>query len=138
MKANKIFLGGTCNETTWRDELISLIQVDYFNPVVDDWTEECITIEDAEKATFCNVHLYVITADMLGVYSIAEAVQSSLTKGITTILHVMPDGFGKEQLKSLDATCGLVRNNGGIAYIDDELSRTARVINFGFKTTDFS
>lgn len=138
MKTNKVFLGGTCCETTWRKELIGLIQVESFNPVVEDWTSECIENEDLEKSDKCNVHLYVITADMIGVYSIAEAVQSSLTKGKSTILHVMPDGFDKSQLKSLDAVCKLVRGNGAIAYIDDELARTARVINFAYKTNDFN
>ena len=37
---NRIFLGGTCAETTWRDELIEQLEVDYFNPVVKNWTEE--------------------------------------------------------------------------------------------------
>jgi hypothetical protein len=26
-----VFLGGTCNESKWRDELISLLNVTYFN-----------------------------------------------------------------------------------------------------------
>lgn len=138
MQTNKVFLGGTCAETTWRNELIKMIQIDYFNPVVDDWTEECIAQEEHEKEVKCNIHLYVITSAMQGVYSIAEVIQSSLTKGKSTILHVIPDGFDEGQLKSLDAVCGLARGNGAIAYIDNELERTARVINFAYKTTDFS
>jgi hypothetical protein len=130
---NKIFLGGTCAETDWRDELIKSIQVKSFNPVVEDWTEDCIVIEEIEKAEKCNIHLYVITSEMKGVYSIAEVIQSSNTKGKVTILHVMPDGFSGGQLRSLKAVCGLVRENGGIAYIDDELYRTARVLNYCFK-----
>ena len=137
MMFNKVFLGGTCCETTWREELAGLIQVDYFNPVVDDWNDECIEIENNEKENLCNIHLYVITSDMQGVYSIAEAVQSSLTKGVTTIFHVMPDGFSRGQIKSFEAVRGLLIGNGAIAYIDEDLSRTARVINFAFKTSDF-
>jgi hypothetical protein len=129
---NKVFLGGTCNETTWRDDLIKVLQVDYFNPVVEDWTPECIDLENDQKSRVCNIHLYVITADMSGVYSIAEVVQSSLTAGKTTILHVIPDGFNQGQLKSLVAVCGLVSSNGAIAYIDEDLRRTARVINGAF------
>ena len=37
----KVFLGGTCNNSKWRDKLIPMLNIDYFNPVVDDWTEEC-------------------------------------------------------------------------------------------------
>jgi hypothetical protein len=137
MRLSKVFLGGTCADSNWREELIKMIQIDHFNPVVDDWTEDCIEIENVEKESLCNIHLYVITYEMQGVYSIAEAVQSSVTKGISTIFHVIPKGFGLGQVKSLDAVCGLIRNNGGIAYIDNDLSRTARVINNAFKTTEF-
>ncbi len=38
---NKVFLGGTCNESTWRDRVIKDLKIDYFNPVVEDWTPEC-------------------------------------------------------------------------------------------------
>ena len=37
----KVFLGGTCNESTWRNELIPLLEnagVEYFNPVVSATT----------------------------------------------------------------------------------------------------
>lgn len=126
---NKIFLGGTCNETTWRDELIGMIDVDYFNPVVDDWTPECQSIEEAEKATYCNIHLYVITADMVGVFSIAEVVESSMTDGKQTIFHVIPEGFSRSQLKSLEAVANMVRKHGGVVNIDPSLDVTARLLN---------
>lgn len=137
MKKNKVFLGGTCAETTWRDELIPMLQVEYFNPVVDEWTHECIAIEEDEKENKCNIHLYIITMPK-SIYSIAEVVQSSLTKGKSTILHVMPDGFDEHELKHMTAICDLVKSNGAIVYINENLSRTARVINYAFKTTDFS
>lgn len=33
----EIFLGGTCNNSKWRDKLIPMIFCEYFNPVVDNW-----------------------------------------------------------------------------------------------------
>ena len=81
----KVFLGGTANKTTWREELIPMLEIPYFNPVVEDWTEECIKIENDEKENKCGVHLYVITPEILGVYSIAEAVQSSNSNNKKTI-----------------------------------------------------
>lgn len=125
----KVFLGGTCNETTWRDELIKMIQVDYFNPVVDDWTPECIEIENIEKERKCNIHLYVITSAMTGVYSIAEVIDSAHKENVKTILQVIPNGFTHGQLKSLQAVVDLVKKHGSIAYIDEELARAARIIN---------
>ena len=130
---NKIFLGGTCAETTWRNKLKDVIQVDFFDPVVEDWTQDCIEIENDQKNNKCNIHLFVITSDMEGVYSIAEAVQSSMTDSKIVIFHVLPNGFTTGQLRSLQATCDLISSNGGIAYIDGDLYRTSRVINNCFK-----
>ncbi len=127
---NKVFLGGTCAESTWRDSLIGILQVDFFNPVVDDWTEECQEIEEVEKRDFCNIHLYVITKEMIGSFSIAEAIESSMTHRKQTILHVIPDGFNDQQVHSFRAVCKMVIKNGGVAYVDNELARTARVINY--------
>jgi len=130
---NKIFLGGTCAETTWRAELISKLNgVSYFNPVVENWTAECQAIEVVEKEQYCNIHFYCITKDMIGVFSIAEVIDSVHTKGKITILHIIPDGFDKAQLKSLTAVADLVKLRGGISYIDNNLSRSARAINYTF------
>lgn len=127
---NKVFLGGTCAESTWRKKLISNLNVDFFNPVVEDWTEECQEIEEAEKDVFCNVHLYVITKDMTRVFSIAEVIESVHCANKQTILNVIPDGFTEDQLKGLRPVVEMVIKHGGIAYIDDDLLRTARVINY--------
>jgi len=130
---NKIFLGGTCAETTWRNELISkLNSIPYFNPVVEDWTPECQAIERQEKEFECNIHFYCITKEMQGVFSIAEVVDSVHNRFKRTILHVIPDGFEKGQVKSLQAVVDLINSRGGIAYIDNDLSRSARVINYSF------
>ena len=94
----KVFLGGTCNNSTWRNELIPLLPIDYFNPVVDDWTPECQAIEIREKENECDIHLYVITSQMKGVFSIAEVIDSVHTKGKMTILQVIPDGFDESEL----------------------------------------
>ena len=127
---NRIFLGGTCAETTWRNDLIkSLNQIECFNPVVEDWTPECKQVEIDEKENHCNIHFYCITKEMQGVFSIAEVVDSVHNKSKRTILHVIPDGFEKGQLKSLKAVVDLVNYRGGIAYIVSELHRSSRILN---------
>lgn len=124
----RVFLGGTTNNTTWRDDLIPRLEVGYFNPVVDDWTEDCIKVEDDEKNNKCTIHLYVITSKMIGVYSIAEAVQSSRTEGKLTIFCVLDkDNFNKAQLKSLEATEKLLQGNG--AVICKNLDEVANKLN---------
>ena len=114
----KVFLGGTCNESKWRDELIPMLKIDYFNPVVDDWTEECYQ-EELRQREICDYCLYVITPRMTGVYSIAEVVDDSNKRPNKTILCVLRKDtdfelfFNKTQMKSLDKVGQMVKMNGG-------------------------
>ncbi len=129
---NRIFLGGTWANSTWRNDIEKHVKVDMFNPVVEDWTEECQKIEEDEKDNKCNIHLYVINFLMTGVFSIAEVIDSAHNSSKITILHIMPDGFSEFQLKSLKAVVDLVKKNGGIAYVDDDIQRTVKVLNNAF------
>ena len=116
----KVFLGGTCNNSTWRDELIPMLrenELNYFNPVVEDWNEEAKAREDIEKTTHCNVHLYFITSKMTGVYSIAEIIDSAHTEDKDTIFVLDPAGFDKGQLKSLKAVGSMVEALGAAFII---------------------
>ena len=45
-----VFLGGTCNNSTWRDKLIPSLSINYFNPVVENWTPECQAEEIKQRA----------------------------------------------------------------------------------------
>lgn len=112
----KVFLGGTCNNSTWRDKLIPNLDIDYFNPVVDEWTELAYKkeLEERQKCDFC---LYVITPKMVGVYSIAEVIDDSNKRPEKTIFCYLTkdDGkeFTKEQIKSLDKVSEMVSKNNG-------------------------
>ena len=132
MKENKVALLGTCNNSTWRDKFIKLIDIPFFNPVVKDWTPECQENEEKEKNDICNIHFYCITKEMTGVFSIAEVINSCHMKNKKTILHVIPDGFETFQLKSLKAVVDMVIDLGGIAYMDKDLSRSSRLLNLAF------
>ena len=112
----KVFLGGTCNNSKWREELIKLLKIDYYNPVVPDWTPECMA-EEIKQRKLCDYCLYVITPKMTGVYSIAEVIDDSNKKPEKTIFCVLADDesklFDKGQLKSLDSVGRMVNGNGG-------------------------
>ena len=125
----KVFLGGTCSTSVWREELIPLLKIPYFNPVVEDWTPAMQQIELEERNTLCNIHLYVITKEIEGYYSIAEVMDSVYLPGKTTILQIIPEGFNEVQLKSLKAVVNLVNLRGGNALIDENLHRCADLIN---------
>lgn len=128
--SQKIFLGGTI-KNNWREELIGNLHksIAYFNPVVDNWTESDRINEEEQKAKHCNIHLYVLTSDTKGFYSVAEIMHSVNNKNKLTILHVLPVGFSDAALVSLNAVVNLVRENGGIAYVDTDLKRTATLLN---------
>lgn len=106
----RVFLGGTCNGTTWRDEIIPLLPIEYFNPVVKDWTPECIIKEDQEKEIYCDVHLYIITPEMKGIYSIAEIMNSlGLEEKQTLIGFLRSDKWDEAMKKSINATIRLIK-----------------------------
>ena len=55
----KVFLGGTVNGSKWRDDIIPLLKIDYFNPVVDEWNDEARLNEEEAKRT-SDYFLFVI------------------------------------------------------------------------------
>ena len=120
----RVFLGGTCNESTWREGLIKALKIGYFNPVVDDWTPDCMAeeIKQREECDFC---LYVITPKMTGVYSIAEVVDDSHKKKGKTLFCLLEIdefyAFTPVQLKSLIAVKELLERNNVITFtsLDD-------------------
>jgi len=115
----KVFLGGTCNGSKWRDEAIIYLQdveMDFFNPVVDDWTDEAQKQEIIEREN-CDFCLYVITPRMVGTYAIAEAVDDSNKRPEKTVFVFlsidMEDFFTTGQIKSLISVGALIERNGG-------------------------
>jgi len=73
--------------------------------------------------------LYVITSEMIGVFSIAEVIESVMTKEKLTFLHIFPEGFSKEQLKSLEAVGNMVNKYNGVAYFSDDIKVTSNLLN---------
>ena len=114
MKKLKVALFGTCNNSTWREELIPLLKVDYFNPVVLDWKPEDAENEIKQRE-ICDFILYVITPKMTGVFAIAELTKDAiLIPEKTIICFLETDGdneFDKAQLKSINATKKLIEDN---------------------------
>ena len=129
-KNKKVFLGGTCNESNWRNELIPLLKINFFNPIVDDWTEEAQK-EEIKQRKLCDWVLYVITPKMTGVYSIAEIIDDSNKQPQKTIFCVLEEDedlkFNEHQLKSLDMVKKMAKNNG--AKVFDTLEEIAEYLN---------
>lgn len=127
----KVFLGGTTNNSNWRDDLIKKIKINYFNPVVKDWNEEAQK-EEIKQRKNCDYVLYVITPKMEGVYSIAEVIDDSNKRPEKTIFTYLleDDGekFSKHQIKSLDMVGKMVEENNGKWF--KTLNEIADFLNF--------
>jgi hypothetical protein len=127
----KVFLGGTTNNSNWREDLIKILKLDYFNPVVKDWNEKAQEREIQERKNSDFV-LYVITPKMEGVYSIAEVVDDSNKRPEKTVFCYMLEDddkeFTKHQIKSLDMVGKMVKENGGKWF--KTLSEVADYLNF--------
>lgn len=128
--SKKVFLGGTCNGSKWRDELIPKLKIDYFNPVVEDWTPECDAEEIRQRET-CDYCLYVLTPLMTGYTSIEEVVDDSNKRTEKTIMVVLPNDGGTDftphQIKSLNHMKRTVAGNG--ATVIDGLENLAVWLN---------
>ncbi len=121
-----VFLGGTCNDSKWRDKLIELLKpsVPYFNPVVDEWGEEDRLKEIQERET-ASYLVYVITPMLNGIYSIAEVVDDSNKRPEKTIFCILDKDadidntvycFIPSLQKSLHAVKELVKSNGATVF----------------------
>lgn len=127
----KVFLGGTCSDSKWREEIKPRLRVDYFDPVCDgEWTQEAYLRELEERETSDFV-MYVVTPKMGGVYSIAEVIDDSNKRPKKTLFCYLPtddgDVFTKAELKSLKAVAKMVTKNGGRVF--DNLVEMADYLN---------
>jgi len=111
----KVFLGGTCNGSLWRDKFINLLKIDYFNPVVENWTKAAMNeeIKQRKKCDFC---LYVLTPKITGFYAIAELVDDSNRRPEKTVFCFLKKdekkSFSAFQVKSMQQVGELVKRNG--------------------------
>ena len=72
---HEVFLGGSCNPTTWRkDSAIPTLHqkgVTYFNPQVDNWFPELIEIEEQAKMA-ASLLLFVVDDQTRAISSMVE------------------------------------------------------------------
>ena len=122
----KVFLGGTCNESKWRDAIIPNLSIDYYNPVKEEWSEEAFQ-EEIQAKLDCNYFLYCLTPKYTGYFSFAEVINESFHYSNQTIFcFLTEDGdnkFSKEETESLKELGSRVVENGGL-WLDnlDEVS----------------
>jgi len=125
---NKVFLGGACT-SNWRKDLIPLLEIDYFNPIVEEWSEDLRLVVEKEKEFECDIHLYMIDSTMTGKYTFLEIGVSLMKNNIITIVQINPDNFTNKELDNMEAILNLVAENKGIGYFDDGLEYLATILN---------
>ena len=133
MRKVKVFLGGTCASSTWREELIPMLddsKVETFNPVVPNWTPECQADEDMHRETD-DICLYVLTPEGQGFYSFVEVTDDSNKRPEKTVLCVLMEANGQKfeghMAKCVLKTMKLVAQNG--ATVVDNLQDLAQHLN---------
>ena len=102
-----VFLGGSCNPTKWRKELaIPLFEknkIDYYNPQVDDWSEDLMVTENYQK-DHAKYLLFVIDDETRAIASMIEAAYyiAQGRKVVLTIKKVSEPTFDEKELKDLN------------------------------------
>ena len=132
-KKTTVFLGGTCADSTWREELITKLdeeKVSYFNPVVEDWTPECQEEEDFHREND-DICLYVLTPEGEGFYSYVEVTDDSNKRPEKTALCILSEANGKKFTKHEEKcalkTAKLVAQNG--VTVLESLDQVAEFLN---------
>lgn len=122
----RVFLGGTCNESRWRNRIMTKLDVPYFNPVVDDWTLQH-QAEEIRQREICSVLMYTFTPAMTGSYAVAEVVDDSNKRPNRTVMVMLREDFvpsvgdlrfDESRWKSLGAIARLVASNGAQVFTD--------------------
>ncbi|XP_063832474.1 uncharacterized protein LOC135081617 isoform X2 [Ostrinia nubilalis] len=89
----EVFLGGSCNPTTWRSDIaipmLKKMGITYFNPQVDDWSTELIEVEHRAKAA-ARALLFVLDSETRAVAASVEAAHLAAAAPTALLLVLRP------------------------------------------------
>jgi len=95
-----VFLGGSCNPTTWRKEIVipelKRLGITYYNPQVDHWAPELIELENQAKQN-CEILFFVVDNQTRAIASMMEVAFIAATK--RKLILVISD-FTRENCKN--------------------------------------
>jgi len=97
MAEHKVFLGGACGTTTWRQEqampLLDTYQISYYNPQQEDWTPNMIEEERRAKED-AEVLLFIIGNDTRGLASLVEIAENvGRGREVHATISTIPDPY---------------------------------------------
>lgn len=88
----EVFLGGSCNPTTWRADVaiptLNKLGISFYNPQVSDWTPDLIELEHRAKEK-ARVLFFVMDSETRATAGAIEAanIAGSNTKQLVLVLH---------------------------------------------------
>ncbi|MDW3194952.1 MAG: hypothetical protein R8G66_21450 [Cytophagales bacterium] len=116
----KVFLDGTENGSTWRQQLIPQLEdkgIEFFDPTIQARSKRSYQ-EELDQKKQSDFHLYLITPKMDDFENISELIEDSNKNPQKTLFHFMEadenDAFNTHQIKSLKRVGEMVEKNGGI------------------------
>lgn len=94
-----VFLGGSCNPTTWRGDIVIPMfkdrHIDFYNPQVDEWTEALVQAEAKAKEQ-AQLLFFVLDNQTRALASIMEASYLLGTRKPLTLIVKEYDGRGNK------------------------------------------
>jgi hypothetical protein len=127
---SEVFLGGTCAGPDYRSQLIPLLTVPYFNPVVADWKPEDAAREDRAKEE-ASANVFVITPAAIGMYSVAELTELAIeSEKPLFVMFMEVEGFtwNEHQLKSNAQIKKLLSKYNALIF--EDLPQLAAAVNW--------
>lgn len=126
------FLGGTCADSTWRRELISMLheEVVFFDPQLGpgEWNDEAAKAEDSCKEV-CRILVFVLTSDSLSAYSGFE-IGSLCAQNAGRIIFCAYGEFPENQVKGIGKIARDVAKMGGT--VCKSLEEIAALLNSAY------
>ena len=137
-----VYLGGTCIKSPflwdWRMDFIRMLDdtVHYYDPFVRKWKNNLSDVNKTEdndiKRSESKYCVFVFTSDIIGVYSVAQAVEDSIKRTNGTVLVAFVDyrkKFDEDEhfIRSMKSALNLCEANGAI--VCESIQDMAKIIN---------
>lgn len=137
-----VYLGGTCINSPflwdWRNDFIRMLDdsINYYDPFIRKWENPQSDVNKTEtndikrkESKYC---VFVFTSDIIGVYSVAQAVEDSIKRANGTVIIAFVDyrkKFGDDVhfKRSMMSALELCESNGAI--ICESIQDIAKIIN---------
>merc|ERR1711974_425277 len=93
-KSGGVFLGGSCNPTSWRKEQVIPIlkesNIPFYDPQIDNWSDPAVPIE-AQAKQLADVLLFVLDTQTLAMASMVEVAEHIASRSKVVLVSYQVD-----------------------------------------------